>query len=291
MRTLSGWIRGPWLVALLVASLVLPETTAEAGKGGKGGGRGGRAPRQAAPRRPSAQAFKMPRASNNAARVNVANNRSTNVKTNGTNARNANGTARSLAGTSATGTSATTPGSYAYGSGSNARRYTANGYGQGYRNRSSSRGYGRSQGNARALVSRLRSVHTSLARLDHDYRGHRVNAMHAISSAIRSLSHRSSSMVANGNMNRMNGNNLNGNNLNGNNGRNRNVANNNNNGQRNRMTQAQSDARMSQALRTTQGIHMQMVNQGSNSSSSGRTVAHRHVLRAINEMHTALAAR
>jgi hypothetical protein len=282
MRMLSGWIRGPWLVALLVASMVLPVTVAEGGKGGRGGGRGGRAPRQAAPRRPSAQAYKMPRASNNAARANVSNNRAANVKTN---AGKVNGTSRSIAG-NVTGTSATTPHSYSYGSGTNARRYTANGYGHGSRNRSSSRGYGRSQGNSRALVSRLRSVHTSLARLDHDYRGHRANAMHSISNAIRSLSHRSSSMVANGNMNRNNGNNLN-----GNNGRNRNVANNNNNGQRNRMTQAQSDARMSQALRTTQGIHMQMTNQSSNSSSNGRNVAHRHVLRAISEMHTALAMR
>ena len=43
----------------------------------------------------------------------------------------------------------------------------------------------------RAIVSRLRSVHTSLARIDHDYQGHRVRAMHAISMAIRQLSHRS----------------------------------------------------------------------------------------------------
>ena len=51
--------------------------------------------------------------------------------------------------------------------------------------------YGRSQGNNRAIVSRLRSVHSSLARLDHDYNGHRVRAMHSISMAIRQLSHRS----------------------------------------------------------------------------------------------------
>ena len=49
----------------------------------------------------------------------------------------------------------------------------------------------RSQGNNRAIVSRLRSVHASLARVDHDYQGHRVRAMHAISMAIRQLSHRS----------------------------------------------------------------------------------------------------
>ncbi len=85
------------------------------------------------------------------------------------------------------------PSSYTYGSGSGARNYRAYGYGSGYRNRyyGGRYGYGRSQGNNRAIISRLRSVHRSLARIDHDYQGHRVRAMHAISMAVRQLSHRS----------------------------------------------------------------------------------------------------
>ena len=100
------------------------------------------------------------------------------------------------AGATATGTAATpsiSPNSYTYGLGAGARSYQAYGYGRGYRNRSygGRYGYGRSQGNNRAIVARLRSVHASLARIDHDYQGHRVRAMHAISMAIRQLSHRS----------------------------------------------------------------------------------------------------
>ena len=85
------------------------------------------------------------------------------------------------------------PNTYTYGYGNGARNYRAYGYGNGYRNRSygGGYGYGRSQGNNRAVVARLRSVHSSLARIDHDYQGHRVRAMHAISMAIRQLSHRS----------------------------------------------------------------------------------------------------
>ena len=82
---------------------------------------------------------------------------------------------------------------YTYGYGAGARRYRAYGYGSGYRNRYYGRryGYGRSQGNNRAIVARLRSVQMQLARIDHDYQGHRVRAMHQVSMAIRQLSHRS----------------------------------------------------------------------------------------------------
>jgi hypothetical protein len=258
----------------------------------------------------------MPHPSNNAVRPNagvahannntmkpphVANNaraNAGNVRANATNANagSASGVSRSVGatgglGVAATGSlaaSATRPHSYTYGSGTNARNYHAYGYGHGYRNRSSGRGYGRSQGNNRAIVSRLRSVHSSLARLDHDYRGHRVKAMHSIAMAVRQLSHRSTSLGGNGNgvANRAN--------MNNNNGRGLMVARNGANGgarqgQGQRMPQAQSDARMSQALRTTQGIHMQMANQGSN--SSGHYGARTHVARAVRELHTALAVR
>ena len=100
------------------------------------------------------------------------------------------------------------PSTYTYGSGATARAYRAYGYGRGYRNSyyGNRYGYGRSQGNNRALVARLRSVHASLARIDHDYQGHRVQAMHSVSMAIRQLTHQS--MVYNnaGFMNGMNNN-------------------------------------------------------------------------------------
>jgi hypothetical protein len=251
-----------------------------------------------------------------------ANNSLARANTSTTNART--NTAQSLVNGTAVGTtglaSSTNPslGTYRYGTGNNARHYQASGYGRGYRNHYSGgrSGYGRSQSNTRGLVSRLRSVHRTLARIDHDYRGHRVQAMHSISSAIRSLSHRGRSSNMNGmsngrnnllgmGANRQNGvnglngnlgvNGLNGNaranGLNGNaraNGLNGNVG---ANGRRTNqhLTQAQSDARMSQALRTTQGIAMQMSNQGTSSSSHGRVLGHLH--QAIHHMNTALAVR
>ena len=79
--------------------------------------------------------------------------------------------------------------------GRGARSYRAYGYGNGYRNRSYGRGYGygRSQGLNRGVIAGLMSVRASLARVAHDYQGHRVRAMHAITMAIRQLSHRSMS--------------------------------------------------------------------------------------------------
>ena len=299
MRRYSGSIRGPWLVGLLVVSMVLPEAIAEPGKAGKRGGRGGRTPRMSAPRRPSvaprskSNAARSPRASNNNA-MTAANRRVVNGNTR-TNAHatagNAKNGVRATGSTGlAAGSSTSRPNAYSYGSGSNARHYTANGYGHGSRNRSSGRHYGRSQGNDRSLVARLRSVHSGLARLDRDYQGHRVNSMQSISMAIRMLSHRSSSLRTGGNGNG-----------NGNVGNNRLVANNRNAagarngnrangaGQGQRMTQAQSDARMSQALRTTQGIHMQMASNAS--ASNGHLAARTHTNRAIHELQTALAVR
>jgi hypothetical protein len=177
------------------------------------------------------------------------------------------------------------PNSYTYGHGTSARSYRAYGYGRGYRNRSygGRYGYGRSQGQNRAVVARLRSVHASLARIDHDYQGHRVRAMHAVSMAIRQLSHRSMiyrgmgfASVANNNqalaMRRGAG-------------AGRGVG-----GQRRpHLTQAQSDARMSQSLRTLQGVHMQLTNQGYHTNGHAR--ARGHVQRAMHELNTALAIR
>lgn len=226
----------------------------------------------------------------NTARTNHQTANNTNGKNN---AANLNGNSRTAAAGIATGTSMSRPNMYSYGSGANARRYTANGYGQGYRNRYGNRGYGRSQGNARAIVSRLRSVHSTLARIDHDYRGHRAKAAHSISNAIRVLSHRSRgyNQMGMGGANGIGGANrmLAANNRNAGVGRNNNNNRGAGNGVRgNRMSQAQSDSLMSHALRTTQGIHMQLANQG---TRSNHNVARTHVSRAIREMNMALAVR
>jgi len=184
--------------------------------------------------------------------------------------------------------STTTPNAYTYGSGANARSYRAYGYGRGYRNNyyGSRYGYGRSQGANRAIVSRLRSVHASLARIDHDYQGHRVRAMHAISMAIRQLANRgmgsSNTGFASG-MNNMNNRQAMGMQRGGlgagAGGARR--------GQR--MSQAQSDSRMSQSLRSLQGINMQLNNQGN--YTMGYVRASGHVQRSIHELNTALSIR
>jgi hypothetical protein len=290
------------LVALVVGLVALPEADAKAPRGGRSGGHAPRAPHVSAPRRMNkAPAYKPPRMPRAAApaRANNTKTRANNAQAHANNAqahankalahanraattattnRAANAGAKTVHNNSTT----TSPNHYTYGTGTNARRYRAYGYGHGYRNRSNAwrSGYGRSQGQNRAIVSRLRSVHASLARLDHDYRGHRVRAMHAISMAIRQLSHRS--MVY------------------GNTG----FAAGMNNGlgmARRRggvgagarrpqpMSQAQSDARMNHALRTLQGINMQLTNQGYNTTGHAR--ARGHVQRAIHELNTALSIR
>ena len=192
-----------------------------------------------------------------------------------------------LAATTGTMSNGRVPNTYTYGTGNGARNYRAYGYGNGYRNRGYGRGYGygRSQGTNRAVVSRLRSVHTSLARIDHDYQGHRVRAMHAISMAIRQLSHRSMGYSGSGFSSGMN------------NGRRMGMGmrqggggmNNGGGRRRQPMSQAQSDARMSQSLRTLQGINMQLGSQGSYTASHAR--ASGHIQRAIHELNIALSIR
>jgi hypothetical protein len=174
------------------------------------------------------------------------------------------------------------PYSFTYGTGNGARSYRAYGYGNGYRNRSygSRYGYSRSQGNNRAIIARLRSVHASLARIDHDYQGHRVRAMHAISMAIRQLSHQSMVYSGVGFVPGVNGG--------------RAIAAQQNGagvraGRRQPMTQAQSDARMSRDLRVLQGINMQLITQGR--PTSGHARASGHVQHAIQELHLALSIR
>ena len=180
------------------------------------------------------------------------------------------------------------PNVYTYGTGTGARPYRAYGYGSGYRNRyyGGRYGYGRSQGNNRAIVGRLRSVQMQLARIDHDYQGHRVRAMHAVAMAIRQLSHRS--MVYSGvgfapGMNNGRGQGM------GRGGLGAGAGGGVGNRVQGRMPQAQSDARMSQSLRTLQGVNMQLSNQGSN--TMGHSRARGHVMRAMQELNVALSVR
>ena len=296
MRMTSGWIRGLLCVALMLGLVASPDALAGGKKGGghpagHPGGGARRAPRMAAPHRPNngqahhkapqaARAAKAPARGNNAAVARSANVNGQ-ARASGTLAHASAGRPGSV-GTRAASLASVSPGTYHYGNGQNARRYQAQGYGRGYRNRYSGHsGYGRSQGNNRAIVSRLRSVHSGLARLDHDYRGHRVRAMAHLSTAIRQLSHRS---MGSGRYGTSPGNNVLA--MGGNRG--------NNNGAGNRrqvqhLSQAQSDSRIGQALRTTQGIALQMSHQGA--STSGHSRAGGHVQMAMREMQTALNTR
>lgn len=252
----------------------------------------------------------------NAARVSGTKGRTgrsaTTARRSTKNSANTNVVANTGAGTG----TRTHTGTYTYGHGQGSRRYRAYGYGYGYRNRSYGRsyGYGRSQGYDRSIAYRLRSVHSNLARVDHDYQGHRVRAMHSIAMAVRQLTHRS--MVYSGvgfapgqnmNMNnamamrtmRQNG----ANGLNGANGVNGVAANglgaraglNAGNGVgagaggRHRMPQAQSDARISRAVRTLNGINMQLANRSNVTTGHARASGHIH--HAIYELNTALAVR
>lgn len=311
MNTRSGWIRGALIVAWVVAQVAVPGADARGGRGGhKGGGHPARPPRIPAAHRsnraPAPHAAKTPHASapahTNAARggthphnanagVNHAAapahpaaaahaNASAAHHGAGANAKVNAGAAGVAATAAATHHSAANPYSYTYGSGSGAHHYHAYGYGRGYRNRyyGGRSGYGRSQGQNRAIVSRLRSVQAGLARLDHDYQGHRVRAMHSIAMAVRQLSHRSMSYRGTGFSSGLNG------------GRGmRQGAVGAGAGRVRPMPQAQSDARMGQALRTLQGIGMQLGSQGA--YTTGHARARGHVQRAIRELNTALSIR
>ena len=218
-----------WALLLTAAAgglLASTEAEAHGVRGGHSAGRAARAPHFSG----GSRAYRAPRISHSAtpARVNIAhpgsraNNTQMHTKNTGGLTNNnqghanktrtlgsTNGSHSNVGAATTTGTanSATAgglntpvsiaggafPSTFTYGYGNGARSYRANGYGNGYRNRSygGGYGYGRSQGNSRAVVARLRSVHASLARIDHDYQGHRARAMHAVSMAIRQLSHRS----------------------------------------------------------------------------------------------------
>jgi hypothetical protein len=324
MNARTSWIRGPFLATLAVGLLAAAGTETRGAHGGGQKGHGGHAPHVAAPRQtfkpPRMPHWSAPahmnvghgRMSSTPARSHASNAQS---HANRTPARSGHALARvnstpapvnntpnepaspALGGTVTPSTTATPNarrnlyggnalGTYTYGYGPGASRYRAYGYGRGYRNRyyGGGYGYGRWQGNNRAIVARLRSVHASLARLDHDYLGHRVRAMHAISMAIRQLSHRSMVYSGVGFAPRLN--NLAGAGM-GMGGRRSVLGGAGRGGPR--LPQAVSDARMSQALRNLQGIGMQLANQGNQSMGHGRALGHIHW--AIRELNVALSIR
>ncbi len=178
---------------------------------------------------------------------------------------------------------------YTYGYGTGARHYRPYGYGSGYRNGYYGRryGYGRSQGTNRGIVGRLRSVQMQLARIDHDYQGHRVRAMHSVGMAIRQLSHSSMGSSGGGFASGMN----NGRGMGAGMGMGMGAG----MGRRGagggggRMPQAQSDTRMSHALRSLQGVNMQLGSQGAATMGQGR--ARGYIVHAIQELGTALSIR
>ena len=128
----------------------------------------------------------------------------------------------------------------------------------------------------------------SLARVNHDYQGHRVRAMHQITMAIRQLSHRSMMYRGNGFAHGMNNGMAMGMRGAGGGAGGRRGMGMNMNMNRN-MNQAQSNAVMSQALRTLQGIGMQLNTQGINNMGHGQ--AGGHIQMAIRELNTALSIR
>jgi len=315
MNERSSGIWGTLLAAMAVGLLYLPEANA----GGRGV-RGGRAPRPphfsagapgfGAPRMPHAAATGHTNARRGRGRTNPMNshpapgsghagalattgkpsastraglNTATTVGGATATGRGLSGgfnsTASAALGSPASALGATLPYTYTYGTGASARGYRAYGFGRGFRNSyyGGRYGYGRNQGYNRAIIARLRAVHMSLARIDHDYQGHRVRAMHAITMAIRQLSHRSmmygragfGAGIQGGPAPAM--------------GRGAGAR----RGQP--MPQAQSDAVMSQALRTLQGIAMQLA--GTATTTMGHARAGGHVQEAIRELNTALAIR
>ena len=109
-----------------------------------------------------------------------------------------------------------------------------------------------------------------LARLDHDYQGHRVRAMHAINTAVRSISHTS---IANTNGRGLTG-----------------LAS--GNGQaiaRNQpKTQAKSDAQVRRAAQALRSVNLQLTNGGTMPSQSRASGS---VRLAIRELTVALRVR
>jgi hypothetical protein len=253
MKTVPAWVGS--LILVVIAVLVANPDVNAAGKGSRGGG-GHSGPARAVPSRSNSRA---------AASRQAQGQRSTRSFT--------------ASGTVGPG-QVLTP--YRYGTGrmrgyANRPRYWTN-RGYSYGNR-----YAMANQNIRLIVNRLRQTHAMLARIDHDYQGHRVQAMRAISRAVQQLTHQRATTYGISAMG-MNGPGVNALSL-----RNRAGA-----GVRvgaarvQPMTQGQSDAHMRRALRNLQGVHTQLTAQG---STANHWRARGSVQRAMRELNVALNVR
>ena len=290
MNIASGRAKA-WSSVGVIVLMLAPDLLAAGGKGAKGGGGGAR---QAAPRAAYRQAaparnnYRPPQAAYRPAMPRVAAPRrvtaqrpparrpSTNVKR--PTPRPATAVSTANLNRRVVPRSVMLPRPRA----TSASRRTTNYRGRGYAHRAGvrrTRGYGYSRRyaasnqNTRAVVQRLRSTNASLARLDHDYQGHRVRAMRSIQQAIRQLAH-TSTTSRRGFANRG-----------GANGRNRaGLAAN----RPQPLPQAQSDARMRRAGQTLQGVNVQLTR---NTNTPSHTYARRHVQTAMREIGVALRVR
>jgi hypothetical protein len=295
MKTVPAWVRSMFLVAI-GTMIAIPAVDAAGGKGKKWGGGNANAAAQSR----SNQQFRSNAVPSQSQRSYNAANAA------------ASGQVR-------------TPSNYGYGSG-RGRSYGATQRGRSNRGSSYGNRYATSNQGIRSMVIQLRRTNSTLARLNSDYHGHRVQAMRSINQAIRHLSHSGTSsygmntsngmgMRNNANgvglQNNANGvglqNNANGvglqNNANGvglqNNANGVGLQNNANGvGLQNRagaganrtqtMSQAQSDNHVQRALRTLQGVNMRLTSQGSTSSHARARGA---VQRAMRELNVALRVR
>jgi hypothetical protein len=136
------------------------------------------------------------------------------------------------------------------------------------------------------VIARLRTAHANLARINHDYAGNRVRAMHNIGMAIRQLSHRSMMYQGVGYAPRVN-----------------NLAMQTGAGRRigtgtggMRMPQAMSDARMRHSLYLVQGAGQMLAQSGggmnyNNGYNAGRARALGYVQMAAHHIHMGLMIR
>ncbi|MDR3638265.1 MAG: hypothetical protein P4L84_30965 [Isosphaeraceae bacterium] len=235
---------------------------------------GGHAPKMHAPSHPSYHAPKMPHnaphVASKAPKVSHAMTPNVIQPQNVARAHTANTAATGTSGRRASSAQSQYYGSNrSYGRGRMPYRRYGSSYGR--------RSYG-SNPYARAILSRLRSAHAALARADHDYQGHRVQAMHAVRAAIRQIGHSSSrryGMSATGA------------------GMFQGVANRNNlrgarRNQVRRLSQAQSDALMRRAGQTLQLVGTHMASQG---GTSRMARAYGYVNRALQHVSIALSVR
>ena len=280
MSQVPGWIRTSALAAVFVAVAFAPAVFARGAKGGHSGGGHARAahaaprphpanhmpkaphpaksnqakPHQAKPNQAKSNAVKPNQAKPNAVKPNQA--KSNVVKPNQAMSHRTRTNQATTSGTTTNGTTTNTNvNSQNVNRRSGTYRRPPRRYAMPYRGAYRGNRYAGTNRYNRAIISKLRSAHSTLARIDHDYQGHRVRAMHSIRSAIRQWSHSSSRRSYGYRSSGI---------------RTNRAGTGTGTGRRGRMSQAQSDSRMRRALGILQmvGSHM-MNNSGSTSHVPG----------------------